>query len=487
MGALLDTATWHGRVSSEGWTRSEGGTVVVTEPASGEPLAEVGIASAHDIARAAASAAAAQREWCRSWERRARVLRAAAALLEAQAAEVITWLIRETGSIRAKANFEVQQAIAELHESAALPSNPYGELIPSPEPGKTVLARRIPMGVVGVITPWNFPLLLSMRAVAPALALGNSVVLKPDGQTPITGGIIHARLFEEAGLPPGVLHVLPGDAEPGTALVTDSHISMISFTGSSEVGRRVGELAGSQLKRVQLELGGNSALIVLEDADIERASSNGAWGSFLHQGQICMATSRHLVHHSIATQYAELLARRADSLVVGDPFTDDDVDLGPLISDGQLSRVDEIVRNSQAAGAKVLTGGTDEGRYYRPTVLTDVVPSMPAFDEEIFGPVAPITPFHDEAEALDLANRTRYGLSAAIHTGSLGRGLAMADHIASGAVHVNDQTVHDQANAPFGGVGISGNGGRFGGAHNVNEFTQWQLVTFREVPAMYPF
>jgi benzaldehyde dehydrogenase (NAD) len=484
--ALLDTATWRGRVSSGGWIAANGGTTVVTEPATNEPLAEVGLASATDIARAAASAAQSQPEWAQSWQTRAGVLRRAGSLLEEHAGEVAGWLVRETGSIRPKADAEIQQTIAELHEAAALPSQPFGELIPSPDAGRFVMARRVPVGTVGVITPWNVPLLLGMRAVAPALALGNSVVLKPDIQTPICGGFVHARLFEEAGLPPGVLHVLPGDAEPGEALVVNANIDMVSFTGSSDVGRQIGRAAGAQLKRVQLELGGNSALIVLDDADLDRATSNGAWGSFLHQGQICMATSRHLVHARVADEYVERLARRADALSVGNPSLDD-VALGPIINDRQVDRIDRIIRESATVGATVVTGGTHEGRFYRPTVLSQVTTSMPAFNEEIFGPVAPVTTFSDEDEAIDLVHRSPYGLSAAIITASPLRGLVLASRIRSGAIHINDQTIHDQANAPFGGVGISGNGSRFGGRSNLDEFTQWQLVTIRDETLSTPF
>lgn len=486
MTALLDATTWAGRVFTDGWTPSDGGVTEIREPATGEALTEVGVANAADIARACQRAAGAQPGWSQDWSARAGVLRRAASLLEQSTDTFVEWLIRETGSIRPKAEFEVQLAIGELHEAAALPSRPYGELLPSAQPGKTIMARRIPLGVVGAISPWNFPLVLSMRTVAPALALGNAVVLKPDVQTPISGGYAIARLFEEAGLPEGVLQVLPGGAEAGEALVEDDNIDMVSFTGSSAVGRRVGELAGRGLKRVQLELGGNSALIVLDDADVERATSNGAWGSFLHQGQICMATSRHLVHEKIADAYVERLAERADALPVGNPLTEQ-VALGPLINERQLARVDAIVHDSEVAGAKIVTGGTHEALFYRPTVLAQVTPDMRAFDEEIFGPVAPITTFATDDEAIELANRTPYGLSAAVQTGTLNRGLALADRIKSGAVHVNDQTVNDQANVPFGGVGVSGNGGRFGGQSNVDEFTQYQVVTVRDEPITYPF
>ena len=250
----------------------------------------------------------------------------------------------------------------------------------------------MPVGVVGVITPWNFPIVLAMRSLGPALALGNTVVLKSDPNTPVSGGVIIARVFEEAGLPEGVLHVLGGGAEVGQALVEDPNVSMISFTGSTRIGRIVGETAGRGLKRTVLELGGNCPLIVLDDADVVAASSAGAWGSFLHQGQICIAVSRHLVHESIAEQYLEALTERAGRLTVGNPATTE-VALGPIINEKQVQRVQRIVDDSVGAGAATTIGGKADGLFYPATVLRDVRPGMAAFDEEIFGPIAPVITF----------------------------------------------------------------------------------------------
>src|SRR6266542_4882527 len=235
--------------------------------------------------------------------------------------------------------------------------------------------------------------------------------------TPVTGGVVIARLFEEAELPEGVLHVLPGDGEVGHALVADPNVRMISFTGSTATGHLVGETAGRMLKRLVLEMGGNSPLVVLEDADIEAASSAGAWGSFLHQGQICLSVSRHLVHESIVDEYTEALVERAGHLPVGNPATEQ-VALGPIINERQLARVRRIVDESVEQGAKVLAGGTNDGLFFAATVLGGVTPAMPAFAEEIFGPVAPVTSFRDDAEAVELANATAYGLSAAVQSGS---------------------------------------------------------------------
>ena len=329
-------------------------------------------------------------------------------------------------------------------------------------------------------------MILGIRVIAPALALGNAVVIKPDAQTPITGGLLLASIFEEAGLPDGVLHALPGAAEAGEALVLDPHVGLISFTGSTAVGRRVGELAGRNLKKVSLELGGNNALIVLDDADIERASSSGAWGSFLHQGQLCFSTGRHLVADAVAGDYLDAIEARAAALKVGDPFRED-VALGPIINQRQLDRFDAIVRDTVDAGAGLRTGGTHEGRFYRPTVLEGVTPAMPAFAEEIFGPVAAVTTFSSVEEAVALANRSEYGLAASIYTSSLARGMEIARSMRAGMVHINDTTINDQAVAPFGGMGASGNGGRFGSLANWEEFTQWQWCTARDEGPVFAF
>jgi len=485
--AILDRDSWTGKLFSGEWRTGRGGGIAVAEPATGEPLGEVGAASPKDVADAAAAAADAQREWARTgYGERARVLRDAARLLGDHSEEIATWIVRESGSIPPKAQVELRGSQDELYEAAAMPSQPVGCLLPSADRGRTSIARRVPIGVVGVITPWNFPLILAMRSVAPALAVGNAVLLKPDPHTPICGGVLLARLFEKAGLPPGVLHVLPGGAEAGEALVVDPRVEMISFTGSSAAGRRVGELAGKHLKKVALELGGNNAFIVLDDADVEAASSAGAWGAFLHQGQICMTAGRHLVHESVAPAYVKALARRADALPVGDPHRQQ-VALGPLISEEQLRRVDGIVRETLAEGARLEAGGRHDRLFYRPTVLSEVRPAMRAFAEEIFGPVAPVVTFRSEDEAVELANRTEYGLVAGIHAGSAARGLALAERLRTGMVHVNDQTVNDEAHAPFGGRGASGNGARFGGSANWEAFTQWQWLTVRDAPPALPF
>jgi benzaldehyde dehydrogenase (NAD) len=479
--------SWQGTVFSDGWAKPDGGDAAVIAPATGEEIGRIGIAGPSDVARAAQSAAAAQEKWAATpYTERAKVLRRAGHLWDVHAAEVGDWLVREAGSIPAKSGVETSTAAQECYEAAALASHSLGEIIPSAQP-RLSLARRLPVGVVGVIAPFNFPLILSIRSVAPALALGNAVILKPDPRTAVSGGVALARIFAEAGLPDGVLHVLPGGVDAGEALVTDPRVPVISFTGSTAAGRRVGELAARHLKRAHLELGGNSALIVLDDADLALAASAGAWGSFLHQGQICMTTGRHLVHESVAAQYTELLADKANHLPVGDPATEQ-VALGPVIDEKQRDKVHSLVTSSIRMGARLAAGGKYEGLFYRPTVLAGVTPEMPAYAQEVFGPVAPVITFSHVDQAVALARDTEYGLSLGILSADVSRALAIADRVPSGLVHINDQTVSDEAVAPFGGVGASGTGSRFGGpAANIEAFTETQWLTIQGSITPYPF
>jgi benzaldehyde dehydrogenase (NAD) len=484
---LLDHVDWQGKIYSDGWRAGGAAPVPVTNKSTGAALGTLGVASAADVAAAAQSAAKAQVLWAAtSRDERANVLERAKELLAAHRDEFAWWLVRESGSTMPKASFEIDVTLAKFGQIISELRNGVFEDVLVDEGGYRSVAQRVPLGVVGVIGPFNFPLYLCLRAVIPALAFGNAVVLKPDQQTAVASGILTALLFAAAGLPDGLLHVLPGDAEPGKALTTDPNVAMIAFTGSSAVGKTIGSAAGGGLKRVSLELGGNSPFIVLADADVEAAARCGAWGSFLHQGQICMASSRHLVHESIAEAYAAALTSHAEKLAVGDPALEN-VHLGPLINDVQSARVDRIVKDTVASGATLTTGGTRQANFYRPTVLTGVTPGMAAFDEEIFGPVAPITTFKDDDEAVALANRTEYGLSASVHSASLPHARAVAQRLRTGMVHINDQTVNDDPRAPFGGVGASGNGSRQGGRASLDEYTTWHWSTERIEPPMYPF
>jgi benzaldehyde dehydrogenase (NAD) len=484
--AFLNDAIWSDKIFNGEWIAAEGGTQQFSEPATGSTLGSIGKAGAQDIARAAKEARAAQKAWAASdYKGRALVFRKAAAMIEQHRSELCNWIVRETGGIAPKAEVELREAIAHLNEAAAMLTQPKGQLLAS-QSDQLSIARRVPHGVVGVISPFNFPLVLSMRAIAPALAVGNAVVHKPDLQTPISGGVIIARIFEEAGLPKGLLHVVPGGAEAGEALCTDPNIAMISFTGSTNVGRRVGELAGKTLKKVSLELGGKNSLVVLDDADPDIAAANVAWGAYLHQGQICMASGRILLQRGIAAAVIERVVQKATHLPVGDPASGQ-VALGPLINAKQVQRVHAIVQDSVAAGAKLLVGGSYEGNFYKPTVLTEVRPGMRAFEEELFGPVASVTIFDTDEEAIALASQTDGCLALGVISPSVARAFKIVNSVPSGHAHINDQTVMAEAHAPFGGGGTSGNGGRHGGPADWDEFSQWQWVTLKSVAPLYPF
>src|SRR5689334_17451957 len=416
-----------------GWQTGTGPERDVREPATGRHLLTIRESSPDDVAKAAAAARAAQPAWAAaSYQERAAVLRRAAEIYESHRPEFGTWTQRETGAHRGKMHHEQNFTVNELLAASAMPWQPYGSLVPTANTGRLSMVRRVPVGVVAAITPWNSPSVLGMRVVAPALALGNAVVLKPDPQTPVCGAAVFAAIFKEAGLPDGLLQIVIGDAEAGQALVTDPNIDLVSFTGSTEVGRIVGAMAGGLLKKVSLELGGNNPLIILDDADLAAAASAGAYSSFQFQGQVCFATGRHIVHKSVADEYVGLLASKARKLRTGDPYRTD-VELGPIVNERQLQRVDDIVQRSVAnGGAKLVEGGTYEGLFYRPTVLTDVRLDSPAWTDEIFGPVASVVTFASDEEAIELANSSEYGLAAGVYSRSISRGLAIAQRIRAG-------------------------------------------------------
>ncbi|WAL39119.1 benzaldehyde dehydrogenase [Brevibacterium sp. BRM-1] len=484
--ALLDPATWENKIAADGWQTGGGGVLDVVEPATGHVLGHVGLATADDAYAAARRAAVAQREWAAAPpEARAAVLRRAGLLFEEHAEEIQRWIVRESGAIEPKAQLETHTAASECFDASGLPHLGQGEVLPSDE-ARWSFARRRPVGVVSVIAPFNFPLILSIRAVAPALACGNAVLLKPDPRTAVSGGVVLQRVFEEAGLPAGLLQTLPGGAEVGAAVVDAPEVGLIAFTGSTAAGRRIGEAAGRLLKPAHLELGGNNALIVLPGADLDRAVSAAAFGSFMHQGQICMTTGRHLVHESLFDDYVEALADKAKNLPVGDPHTEP-VALGPLIDEQQAAHAQELVDDAVDSGACVAAGGSRSGLLFEPTVLTDLTPDTRAWKEEIFGPVAPVMSYATLDEAVDLANACEYGLSIGI-LGPVGEAMKAADRLDSGKVHINEQTVSDESAAPFGGTKDSGNGTRIGGMHNnLETFTEVQWLTVRPEIADYPF
>lgn len=482
--ALLSANVWEDKIFTGEWTKAKAFKKSI-EPATQETIGSFGIIKPKEVASIAANASSVQSQWANtSYDERAGLLRNTANIAQENFVEIVELIMKETGSIRPKAEFEVAITIKALNLASAMPSQSQGSVLPS-DNGKISLAKRLPIGVVGVISPFNFPLYLAMRAVAPAIAVGNCVVLKPDLQTALSGGMVLARLFEMAGLPAGVLSVVPGDGDVGQAMCSDKSIGMIQFTGSTNAGRMVGKTAGENLKKVSLELGGKNSLIILEDADLDLAVKNATWGAYLHQGQICMTSGRILVQKSIAKEFTKRLVAHIPNLPCGDPKTDQ-VAQGPLINAGQVKKVKAIIDKSVKAGAKLEAGGTIDGQYVVPTVLSGVKKGMPAYEEEIFGPVAAITVFNTDEEAINLANDTDYGLSIAILSNDIGRALAMGEQVKSGLLHINDSTVNDDVVNPFGGVGQSGNGTQIGGPANWEEFTHYRWVTIQSQPPAYP-
>jgi len=468
---------------------NDGGTYDDTDPFTGDVFATVAAGGEDDARRAVDAAATAFPAWSLTPPaERQRIFLKAADLLEARQMEIVESLARETGCSFGFGMFQTIFVPNLFRQAAALAYAPLGQVIPS-DTGAFAMGIRKPVGVVGAFAPWNAALILSARSIAAPLALGNAVVLKPSEWSPFSGGLLWGEIFAEAGLPAGVLNVVthaPGAAGPiGDVLIEHPAVRRLNFTGSSAVGRIIAEAAGRQLKRVVLELGGHNPLIVLDDADLEYAVNASAFGSYLHQGQICMSTRRIYVERPIADEFIERLAEKTRSLKVGDPKEHDTV-IGPLISEQALATVKGRVEQAVAAGATVLAGGEAVGPCFQATLLTNVPEDSEFALHETFGPVAAVEIVDNAEQAVEKANRTSYGLSAGIITTDSDRGFSLAQRIDSGIVHVNDQTVADEPQMPFGGVKSSGFG-RFGGQAVVDEFTELRWVTIRSESHPFPF
>jgi acyl-CoA reductase-like NAD-dependent aldehyde dehydrogenase len=472
------------------WVDAAGGeTFDDLNPFTGDVVARVPRGTREDARSAVDAAAEAFPAWSRTPPaERQRIFLKAADLLEARAEEVAGWLIRETGAAVGFSMFQLHFVPGLFRQAAALAYAPLGEVLPS-DTGAFSMGLRRPVGVVGAIAPWNAALILSARSIAAPLALGNTVVLKPSELSPYAGGLLWAEIFGEAGLPPGVLNVVthaPGEAAAiGDELVENPAVRRINFTGSTATGRLLAEAAGRQLKRVVLELGGYNPLIVLGDADVDYAVNATAFGAFMHQGQICMSTRRVIVERSIADEFVSKLAEKTKGLKAGDPQEPDTV-IGPLINESALDLVRSRVQDAVAQGAKVLAGGDAVGPCFQATLLADVPPESDFAKHETFGPVAAVEVVDSADEAVRRANATSYGLASGIITTDADRGLALAQQIESGIVHVNDQTVADEPQMPFGGVKDSGFG-RFGGTAVVDEFTEMRWVTVQSGSHPFPF
>ena len=456
-------------------------------PYNGKAIADFKLASLADLDEAYRAAAAAQKVWAaiNPFERRA-ILEKAIAYVERNEAEITDLIIEELGGTRLKAFFEIGLVKNIIKEASTYPLRMKGEILPSTVDGKENRLYRVPVGVVGVISPFNFPFFLSMRSVAPALGAGNGVVLKPHDDTAITGGTLVAKVFEEVGLPKGLLNVIVADIrEIGDAFVEHPIPRIISFTGSETVGRHIGGVAGRCLKKAILELGGNSALIVMADADLDYALNAAVFSRFTHQGQICMSANRILVHRSLYPRFLEKYVDRVSRLKVGDP-RDPQTDIGPLINKAQVDTLSKQIQKGIAEGARPILQGKVEGNVFSPTIFADVRPNMWVAQNEMFGPAVCVMPFDTAEEAIRIANNSAFGLSGAILTRNVEAGAELAKQVDSGMVHINDGTINDEPIVAFGGEKASGFG-RLNGRWALEEFTTLKWVSVQHQPRHYPF
>ncbi len=473
------------------WVRaSSGSTFDDRNPFTGDVVATIASGDRDDARLAVDAAAAAFPAWSKTPPSlRQRIFLQAADILERRRDEVVALLATETGCTFGFAMFQMGFVPGLFRQAAGLAYSPVGQVIPSDNPGTFAMGVRRPVGVVAAIAPWNAALILSARSIASPLVAGNTVVLKPSQDSPIVGGLLWAEIMAEAGLPDGVLNVIthaPGDgSKVGDEFAENPRVRRINFTGSSSTGRRIAEAAGRNLKRVVLELGGQNPLLILRDADIEFAVNAAAFGAYLHQGQICMSTRRIIVEAPIADEFSGRLAAKVAGLKMGDPGEMDTI-IGPLINQDAFDTVSSRVRDAVGDGARLLAGGTSKGLIYAATLLADVPETSDLARHETFGPVAVIEVVDDEDVGIERANASAYGLSAGIITSDPDKGLALADRIEAGIIHVNDQTVGDEPQMPFGGVKDSG-WGRFGGMAALDEFTELKWVTVQSGSHPYPF
>ena len=457
-------------------------------PITGELASSAPALKAADVPAIAARAAAAFPAWAAQGPNARRaVLMKAADALAARKDEFVAAMMAETGSTAGWAMFNLTLAAGMVREAAALTTQIAGEVIPSDKPGCLAMALKEPVGVILGIAPWNAPIILGVRAIAVPLACGNSVILKASELCPRTHALI-IEAFAEAGFPEGVVNVVtnaPEDAaEVVGALIDAPQVKRINFTGSTNVGRIIAKRAAEHLKPCLLELGGKAPLLVLEDADLDEAVKAAAFGAFMNQGQICMSTERIIVVEAVADAFLERFAAKAGSMPAGDP-REGTTPLGAVIDRKTVDHVNGLIDDAVAKGATVAAGGKADSVLMGATVVAGVTSDMKLYGEESFGPVVAVIRARDEAHAIELANDSDYGLSAAVFTRDTARGLSVARQIRSGICHVNGPTVHDEAQMPFGGVGASGYG-RFGGRQGIDSFTETRWITVETQPGHFP-
>lgn len=466
------------------WREGRGSALLENrDPYSGQLLYTYRSASAEDLDDAYAAAAAAQKEWAALLpSQRQEYLERLAPVWMEMKDEILEVQREEGGFITAKAEYEFFCPLEFMRLAVGYPLQMNGVIQPSNIPGKENYVYRMPKGVIGVIAPWNVPLVLALRSVLPAVAMGNAVVLKPSSDTPAAGFLV-GELFDRAGFPAGLVNVIAGrGSEIGDAFVTHPIPAAIAFTGSTEVGRRIGKLAGGLLKDVSLELGGNNAMLVLEDADLELAANNCAWGAYFNSGQVCMAVNRAVVLDSVYDAFVEKLVEKVRALKVGDP-ADPATKIGPMINHGQLEKAEALIRETLAMGAAAALEGGSEGNIMRPWVLTEVENHMPTAANEVFAPVCSVIRARDVQEAIRIANDTEYGLSGCVYTADRYRGMEVARQLESGMAHVNDQSINDEPHVMFGGEKYSGMG-RFNGSWVLDKFTTQKWVSVQNSPRL---
>lgn len=456
-------------------------------PWTGTVYTEVAAAAPADVTAAVDAAAEAFPEWSATGpSQRRRILLRAADLMEARADAAVEVMAAEVGAARPWAQFNVSLCVDMLREAAAAVTTPTGQILATDMPGVRSYGKRVPYGVIAAISPWNAPFILGIRAVAIPLAVGNTVVMKPSEDAPISCGLFLADVLAEAGLPAGALNVVTNDlADAGeivTTLIADPRVRLVNFTGSTEVGRVIGTQAAQHLKPAILELGGKNPLVVLKDANIDFAVDRAVFGAFMNSGQICMSTDRIIVERSIAEEFREKLTAAVRNVPYGDP-SDPSTFVGPVVNSRSGQRVSALIKDAVDKGATLLAGTGEieggDGTLIGPVLLTDVTPDMDVYYREIFGPATVLHVVDSVQEAIDLANDTEHGLTGGVISENLQEALAVADVLQTGIIHVNDQGIADEPMAPFGGIKNSGYG-KFGGQAGLDAFSELRWVTVQD-------
>ena len=468
------------------WIETKSGRIIDDiDPADGSVCARIHTAGPEELEKAISAAVEAQKVWAKVGpEDKEKILLKAADILEASADKYTLIFSRESGSCLMKARGEIVNSANIIRSAAGEIRRIPGGVIPAEMGGEFSCWIRQPLGVVAGISPFNFPVVLAITKAAFALAAGNAFILKPSSDTPVSGVII-SEAFEKAGIPKGLFSCVPGKgSEIGDKLIEDPRIRMISFTGSTKVGRQLEAKAALHHKKITLEMGGKNPLIVLKDADMDQAVNTALFGAFYHQGQICMATGRIIVEEPVYDEFCDKLAARVSKLRWGnmaDPLNF----VGPLIHEEHTEFLDELIKDAVDKGATLMCGGTHKGAFYEPSLLKDVTPQMRVFSEECFGPLPSVVKAKDPEDALRLCNMNEYGLTSAIFTKDLTLAMSLAPRMESGMVHVNDSTVMGSRQAPFGGVKNSGMG-REGGHFSIEEYTELKWIAVRYEKRGFP-